>query len=74
MIEKQENSIQQISSFTAKKDFQADSNVDIMVPLSKEKVNKKRPAIEALDYHSDGNSAYSDLELSTSTKKVSNRH
>ena len=73
LIENQENIMQQISSFTIKKNGQAYINVDIMVPLSKEKINKKRPAIEALDFHSDENSACSNLELSSSPTKVSNR-
>ena len=42
LIAKQENVMQRISSFTANKTVQADSNVDIMVPSSKGKGNKKR--------------------------------
>ena len=60
-------------SFTANKTVQEDSNANIMVTLSKGKGNKKRSAIEAVDCHSDDNSAYYNLELSPSPKKVSNR-
>ena len=73
LIAKQENVMQRISSFTANKTVKEDSNVDIMVPSSKEKGNKKRSAIEVIDFHSEDNSAYSDLDSSPSCKKVSNR-
>ena len=74
LIAKQENVMQQINSFAPIKTVQVDSSNDIMVMPSKEGENKKRSAIEVINFNSDANSVYFKLDSSPSSKKVRNNN